>query len=151
MRPCFPDVLFLLALAVVLGCCHHAVRADRPLFTAPRNPGYATLVSLDIGQVQAELRQGGALLVDARPQEAFLKATIPDSLSLPLHSNLDIEILAKLRQARTVIVFCSDPRCQASKQLAVQLRSQGVLALRVFPGGVAEWRRAQRPLLPGRL
>lgn len=140
------DLCLLIALACFLGCVHHALRADRPLFAAPRNPGYADLVSISAVEVHSQLGKPGTILVDARPENAFQKGTIPTSLSLPLHSRIDDSQIEALLGAPTVVVFCSDIRCNASKEMAVALKSRGVVQVKVFPGGIQEWKQAGYPL-----
>ena len=141
-RPVFPDLVFLLALAAFLGCLHHALRADRPFFTAPRNPGYAALLSVSLAEVHSGLGQSGTVLVDARPAEAFAKGTIPSSISLPLHTQIEPALLEKLQSARRVVIFCSNEHCNASKELGVILNQRGVERVFVFAGGMEQWRNA---------
>lgn len=143
-----PELLFLLALAGFLGCLHHALRSDRPLFIAPSNPGYGNLVEVSLEELTTAMGAPKTVLLDARPPESFRKGTIPGSLSLPLHSTLDETALAPLRQADRVIVFCSSKHCNASRELAVELLARGLTQVRVYPGGTAEWKTQGKLVLP---
>lgn len=133
------DVIFLLALSMALGCLHHAVRSERPLFVPPRDPRAAALPSLSALEVEKLLASPGAILVDARPAAAHARSTIPGSLSLPLHSNWPEDVVERLRQASVAIVFCADERCQLSRTVALALRDRGVARVKVFPGGMKAW------------
>jgi rhodanese-related sulfurtransferase len=145
-RSWLADLLFLVALAAFLGCVHHALRADRPLFTAPRNPGYAALLTVSAVEIRSGLGQSGTVLVDARPEENFRQGTIPTSVSLPLHAKIEDRVLQTLLAADRVIAFCSNIHCNASKELGVILKSRGVDRVYVFPGGMDEWRQAGYPV-----
>lgn len=140
------DLAFLLALSAFLGCLHHALRADRPLFAAPRNPGYASLSLISAPALRQLLGQPGVVLVDARSEGVFRKETIPTSLSLPLHYAIDDAAMATLRGARRVIVFCGSAKCGASKEQALVFRSLGLQSVEVFEGGLEEWKRLGYPL-----
>lgn len=148
-RPLRPDLAFLLALAGFLACLHHALRADRPLFLAPRNPGYASLGRVTAEQVRLALGQPGVVLVDARPASAFARGTIATSYSLPLHGRIEESALQTLRSARRVIVFCSSATCNASKELGVSLLQRGVKVVEVYPGGFEQWQRLGYPVEAG--
>lgn len=139
----------LVACAALLACAHHAVRADRPLFAAPRNPGYSQLSLVDLDTVSRTLEGARTFLLDARPAGAYRRGTLPGALSVPLHSALEEELLAGLRTADRIIIFCGGPSCNASKELAVILRARGLEQTSVFVGGVEEWRNSGRPLAPG--
>jgi rhodanese-related sulfurtransferase len=149
LRPLLSDLAFLLVLAAFLGCLHHALRSDRPLFTAPRNPGYASLLSIAAPELRALLGTPGVVLLDARTETAFAKGTIPTSLSLPLHSEIEEDLLRTVQQASRVIVFCSDHNCNASKELGVILKERGAASVEVYPGGYEEWVRLGFPVRTG--
>ena len=140
----------LLALSVFLGCLHHAWRGQRPFFIPPTDPEAAQLSTIEADVLKRALGSGRFVLVDARPREAYLKGTIPGSLSLPLHSNWDSATLEKLKSSSTV-VFCSDEACQASRVVALGLKARGVTSVGVFPGGIASWKARGYPLEAGTL
>lgn len=140
---------FLLALSAFLGCLHHAVAADRPLFAAPRNPAYERLELLSLQQTRAAWSRPGAIFIDVRPREAYLKATLPRAVSLPLHTAMDETTLALLTSASEVVLFCSSRLCNASKEAAVALQERGLLSVKVFPGGLQEWKEAGYETAPG--
>lgn len=141
---------FLLALSAFVGCLHHAVIAERPLFAAPRNPAYERLELLTLGEARAAWSRPGAVFVDVRPRQAYLKATLPGAVSLPLHTALDDTTVALLASASEVVLFCSSRLCNASKESAVTLQERGLLSVTVFPGGLLEWKQAGYETAPGR-
>lgn len=130
----------LLAAAVFLGCLHHGLRGERPFFIPPVNPEAAQLETVDAHEIKADPSASSLVMVDARPREAYLKETIPGSLSLPLHANWEESTLEKLRTSSNVVVFCSDERCQASREVALALKARGVTRIKVYPGGIKSWK-----------
>lgn len=143
------ELAFLLALSATLGCLHHALRANRPFFIPPSNPAAASLPIVTAREVRDSLGSPQVALVDARPSEAFAKETIPNSLSLPLHSNWEEETLERLRKTPYVVVFCSDERCQVSREVALSLQARGVSGVKVFPGGMKAWKEMGFPISAG--
>ena len=148
-RRLLADSVFLLALSAFLGCLHHALRADRPIFAAPRNPGYAALGAISASELHSLLGQPGVVLIDARPEKVYRQGTIPGSLSLPLHYAVEGGTLSILKSARRVIVFCSNMHCNASKEQGVALGTRGIERITIYEGGVEEWKRLGLPLGPG--
>lgn len=148
--PLWSDVCLLLVLAVFVGCLHHGLRGQRPIFIPPANPEAALLSTIEALELRKALGSSSLLLVDARPTKAYLKETIPGSLSLPLHANWEDTTLEKLKTSSNVVVFCSDERCQASRQVALGLKARGVNAPKVYSGGIKTWKALGYPLEPGK-
>lgn len=134
------DALFLVLVGLVLACAHHAWRGTAPLFVLPPNPAYQGLKNTTFSEVQQLRQQKDVVFLDARPEAAYQRERIPGSLSVPLHSNLTAELLARLGEARLVVIYCDSPKCDASKQLALRLRAEGIEGLRVFEGGLESWK-----------
>ncbi len=145
----FTELALLFALALFLGCLHHALRADRPLFVPPHNPAASDLPMVTAREVRDSLGSPEVVLVDARPGEAFSRETLPGSVSLPLHANWDETLIDRLRKVGFVVVFCSDAHCYTSREVALALRARGLTGVKVFPGGVKEWKGLGFPMAPG--
>ncbi|MGE4344871.1 MAG: rhodanese-like domain-containing protein [Geoalkalibacter sp.] len=101
-------------------------------------------------EVLAE-REGGALLVDARVAELYREGHIAGAVSLPL---ADCE--ARLEQFkkdidpdRTLIVYCSGYGCPDSFDLGQILLEEGFRDVRVYEGGMPEWRDQGLPVEKG--
>jgi rhodanese-related sulfurtransferase len=114
-----------------------------PLFR-PLAPVAATAVP--VGEVDADfvLQAGsapGTLLLDARAAAAFGTGHIPGALSLPLgeFDGLFPELEPRLRAAALLVVYCSDPNCGDSPELARRLWAQGLKSLLLYRGGMEDW------------
>ncbi|MEI6633476.1 MAG: rhodanese-like domain-containing protein [Chlamydiota bacterium] len=99
----------------------------------------------------ARLIAGGALLVDARPPELYAEGHIPGAISIPAEAaSARLEAALELCEGRApVVVYCRGLDCDESHLLARALRESGVEGVRVFAGGIDEWRAAGRPVTRG--
>lgn len=96
-----------------------------------------------LDEVQQILAAGG-LLVDARSPELFASGHIQGAVSLPLveiDEALD-DFVAKVARDRILVTYCSGFGCPDSFDLGVLLIEAGYRDVRVFEGGVPEWRDA---------
>jgi rhodanese-related sulfurtransferase len=98
-----------------------------------------------------ELAAGAAVLVDARDAVLYADGHLPGALSLPLG---EVEAqLAGFRQkvvaGKTLIAYCSGYGCPDSFDLGLRLIKEGYRDVRVFEGGLPEWRDAGLPVVKG--
>jgi rhodanese-related sulfurtransferase len=56
------------------------------------------------------------------------------------------QVLPRLSQDQTIMVYCSEPTCEDSELLAIELYLLGYTKLLVFKGGYAEWSAAGFPV-----
>ncbi len=99
-----------------------------------------------IGEVDADFvalmrAASGTLLVDARSADAYRLGRIPGALSLPLaeFASAYAALEPRLRRAELLILYCSDPACGDSTELARRLWAKGLNKLLLFKGGMVEW------------
>jgi rhodanese-related sulfurtransferase len=83
----------------------------------------------------------GTLLVDARAAAAYRLGHVPGALSLPLgeFAGAFPRLEPELRQAGLLILYCSDPTCSDSPELARRLWDKGLRNFLLFKGGMEEW------------
>ncbi len=108
--------------------------------------------NVEIGMEEAvRLLAGGAVLIDARPPGEFAEGHIPGAVSLPAEGDsAPPEAALELCEgAAGVVVYCSSAECDEAHLLARALREAGVGGVRVFAGGLAEWKAAGRPVARG--
>jgi len=102
--------------------------------------------TLNIAEAAQRLVKGDALFVDARPFEAYKRAYIPNAVSLPMGEKPDSELLARLRQAPTLIVYCDGIDCQASEIVAASLRAMKFSNIVLMVEGINGWKEAGMPV-----
>ena len=130
------------SLALGLGSNFFA-REPLPLLR-PLTPSTATAVP--VGEVDADfvLQAGnapGTLMLDARDPAAYRAGHIPGALSLPLgeFAAAFAALEPRLREARLLVLYCSDPNCGDSPELARRLWDRGLKNLLLYKGGMEDW------------
>lgn len=85
-------------------------------------------------------------LVNCLSKEKFEKMRIPGSMNFPLTSEnfadvrrLQAELEDAFNLEDEIIVYCTDPACQASIIIYKNLDNLGYKKIRRFSGGLAEW------------
>jgi rhodanese-related sulfurtransferase len=90
------------------------------------------------------------ILVDARTRRHYLEGHVPGAYLLD-HFRPEatlLEVLPASLAAEQVIVYCSGGECEDSEFTAIFLRDAGVPGdrLRIYTGGLLEWRQAGLPI-----
>jgi rhodanese-related sulfurtransferase len=97
--------------------------------------GVETVAELDVIE---QIRAGGPV-VDTRPREAYLKATIPTAVNLPRSPATGAA--AGLDPSSPAILFCNGPLCAATPDAIAGLLRAGhpASAIRYYRGGLHDW------------
>lgn len=93
-------------------------------------------------------QNGRAVLIDARPPEDIDGTYIPRSYNVPVSWPMDkiAEYMKRFKSDQTMIVYCSEPKCQFSVRLAGMLKYFKFTNVLVFRGGIQEWSENGYPL-----
>jgi len=139
------QMLALLAASAALGLGVNFFAGEPLPLLRPLAPAAAT-VTVPVGEVDVDfvLQAGsapGTLLLDARAAAAYRAGHIPGALSLPLaeFSRAFPGLEARLRQARLLVLYCSDLTCGDSPELARRLWAKGLKNLLLYKGGMEDW------------
>lgn len=100
----------------------------------------------DVAEVERFLAQGRPV-VDVLPADSFRRVHIPGAKSAPLEEEDFDERIQEVAPDKDgpVVVYCSDPECQASPKAADIMEARlGYRDVRHFEGGLAGWRRSGR-------
>ena len=93
------------------------------------------------------LSDGLVTLLDVRPADEFADGHVPGAVNIPL-----AELKARLDEVppeTRVVAYCRGPWCVLAFEAVALLRKEGRDARRL-DGGLPEWRRAGRRVIPGR-
>lgn len=92
-----------------------------------------------------------ALLLDARSRDLYLQGHLPGARSLPWGEidTLLEEFRGQVPLDRPLIAYCSGYGCEDSFHLGQRLMAAGYADVRVYEGGLPEWRDAGLPVEEG--
>ena len=110
------------------------------------------LVEVDRETVWARMQSDDPfVLVDALPPIAFAASRLPGAINIPPGS---VEGRAERRIPdldTDVVVYCANPGCESSHEVAERLVALGYRNVRHYAGGKEDWRDAGLPLEGGRV
>jgi rhodanese-related sulfurtransferase len=110
--------------------------------------------ALEIGR--EELREkvesrAAFVLIDALPPIAFAASHLPGAVNIPPES---VDRMAEIRIPdldTEVVVYCANPDCESSVEVAARLVELGYRNVKHYSGGKDDWRAAGLPLEGGRV
>jgi rhodanese-related sulfurtransferase len=161
MRRLIREILFIIALSVVLGAVvnfpllrRFAAGEFRQGFIDTRAYAGIRFITLAETEDLFALRTEGAeglLFIDSRGRDDFAAGHIPGALSIPLEkiqrSRKTFPGLVTLDfpGGQTLVVYCEGGDCQTSISLAKIIHDKGYKDIRIFTGGWDEWHAAGLP------
>jgi rhodanese-related sulfurtransferase len=110
------------------------------------------LVEIDRETLRRRLEASNELvLVDALAPLSFAAAHLPGAINIP-PERVD-ELAARWIPSldAEVVVYCANPHCESSVEVATRLMELGYRNIRHFAGGKDAWREAGLPLEGGRV
>jgi rhodanese-related sulfurtransferase len=155
-----PHISFGLKTAIIIGVsvglalAFNATRPDRmPLVRDPQSAVQADVQRGEISLADATLlfHSGQAVFVDAREAAEYAAGHINGAIPLDTVSfgqNYPA-FKERLEKAATVVTYCDGEFCELSHELADQLRSVGLLDVRVLRNGWTLWRDQGLPTATG--
>jgi len=95
--------------------------------------------------IVAAYKKGSALLIDARPYKKYLGATIPSSISIP--DTLIDKLVGRfpIDKNTPIITYCGGYNCHKSHAVAKKLLSLGYTNVKVYAGGLPQWKKDGMP------
>jgi rhodanese-related sulfurtransferase len=110
------------------------------------------LAEIDRDSLWAKIQSGTELVVvDALSPISFAGAHLPGAINISPQS---VDELAQRRIPdldTEVVVYCANPDCDSSVEVAERLITLGYRNVRHYAGGKEEWREAGLPLEGGRV
>jgi rhodanese-related sulfurtransferase len=92
-----------------------------------------------------DYQKGLVLFVDARSPAEYRAGHLPGAVSVPVEEAGAKQGRMGLPEGRELVIYCSDPECPKSAQLASLLLERGVSGIKVMTGGWAAWYEAGLP------
>ena len=134
----------------------------------PKLMTQTVVCQLSYEEMEMVVKKGCAMVINALPFEYYVKDRIP--MSIPLDHNLVLdklnkkEIIEYLRVMLAhypnlhqkvkcgeldlmdipIISYCYNPECEADMDLQMKLNQIGFTNVKLYPGGITEWRRKNK-------
>lgn len=140
-----------LAGLVVNGRFLRKVWSGRPPAAAVSSDAAGTdeLLPMPVSLEELQSMSAGAvMLLDARNHDLYLQGHLPTAYNLPW-GEIEARLGSFLKEVpldRALITYCSGYGCEDSFHLAQRLMAAGYEDVRVFEGGLPEWRDAGMPV-----
>ena len=104
------------------------------------------LRELDRETLRRKIREGGIVVIDALGPISYAAAHLPGAVNIPPER---VEGLAERRIPSfdtEVVVYCQNPRCKSSVEVANRLVDLGYRSVWHYAGGKDDWKDAGLPL-----
>jgi len=137
----------LVVVGALAGAVFNTVRHEGlPWSSKVPAPGAEGAVpSVSAADAWREYRKGLVQFIDARSAGEYEAGHLPGALSLPVEQTGELADRVRIPAGRTAVIYCSDPACPKSAQLASLLSKRGLTGLKVMPEGWAGWYEAGLP------
>ena len=147
------QVVIFLVLSSLFGFGSNFVRSDSiPWFAVElavaesidTNTDEPVLIAISLDQAKS-FHDKGVLFLDARDEGYFESGHIKGAMKNAFLMELVFNIEQKQAKSEPLVVYCGDPGCGDSEDLAYDLKDSGFTQLYVFKGGWVEWSAASYP------
>jgi len=149
------QTVFLLLLSCIIGFGSNLVRADKIPWLAVEletvdsielnaDTNEPLLVAISLDQAK-RLFDEGVMFLDARDDAYFVVGHIQGAMKNAFLMELIFNIEEHQTKSDPLVVYCGDPGCGDSEDLAYDLQDSGFTKLYVFKGGWLEWSKAAYP------
>ena len=144
---------FLLLLSCIIGISSNLFSSNSIPWIAPElnvaeaidtTSDEAVLVAISLEQAKSFF-DNGILFVDARDEGYYEAGHIQGAMRNAFLMELIFKIEERQGKDVPLVVYCGDPGCGDSEQLAYDLKDLGFTKLYVFKGGWVEWSGAAYP------
>ncbi|HEV8686357.1 MAG TPA: rhodanese-like domain-containing protein [Gaiellaceae bacterium] len=102
-----------------------------------------TILPITCDELRRKIESGEQfVLVDALPPMSFAHSHLPGAINLP-PPDVDAAVARRLPDKHAeIVVYCANPTCEDSVDVARRLVELGYANVRHYPGGKDEWRNA---------
>ena len=147
------QTVFLLFLSCIIGFSSNLFSSNSIPWIAPEltvveeidtSTDEAVLVAISLEQAKTFF-DDGVLFVDARDEGYYESGHIQGAMRKSFLPKLIFNIEERQGKDVPLVVYCGDPGCGDSEQLAYDLKDSGFTKLYVFKGGWVEWSGAAYP------
>lgn len=111
----------------------------------------AALAEIDRDVLWSRIQEGGVVVVDALAPISYAASHLPGAFNIP-PERVDGLAARRIPSLDTdIVVYCQNPRCESSVEVAQRLVELGYRNVWHYAGGKDEWKDAGLPLEGGRV
>ena len=149
----FNQVVFFVVISIFLSFSSNLVRKDSIPLLAKKleitedidlDSDESTLLAISLDKAK-DFFENGVLFIDARDEVYYNDGHIRNAMKNVFLMELIFNIEDKQTKEDPIVVYCGDPGCGDSEDLAYDLQNEGFKKLFVFKGGWLEWSAANYP------
>ena len=149
----FNQVVFFVVISIFLSFSSNLVRKDSIPLLAKKleitedidiDSDESTLIAISLDKAK-DFFENGVLFIDARDEVYYNDGHIKNAMKNVFLMELIFNIEEKQTKEDPIVVYCGDPGCGDSEDLAYDLQNEGFKKLFVFKGGWLEWSAANYP------
>ena len=149
----FNQVVFFVVISIFLSFSSNLVRKDSIPLLAKKleitedidlDSDESTLLAISLDKAK-EFFENGVLFIDARDEVYYNDGHIKNAMKNVFLMELIFNIEEKQTKEEPIVVYCGDPGCGDSEDLAYDLQNEGFKKLFIFKGGWLEWSAANYP------
>ena len=149
----FNQVVFFVIISIFLSFSSNLVRKDSIPLLAKKleitedidlESDETTLIAISLDKAK-DFFENGVLFIDARDEVYYNDGHIKNAMKNVFLMELIFNIEEKQTKEDPIVVYCGDPGCGDSEDLAYDLQNEGFKKLFVFKGGWLEWSAANYP------
>ena len=149
----FNQVVFFVVISIFLSFSSNLVRKDSIPLLAKKleitedidlDSDESTLLAISLDKAK-DFFENGMLFIDARDEVYYNDGHIKNAMKNVFLMELIFNIEEKQTKEHPIVVYCGDPGCGDSEDLAYDLQNEGFKKLFVFKGGWLEWSAANYP------
>ena len=149
----FNQVVFFVVISIFLSFSSNLVRKDSIPLLAKKleitedidlESDETTLIAISLDKAK-DFFENGVLFIDARDEVYYNDGHIKNAMKNVFLMELIFNLEEKQTKEDPIVVYCGDPGCGDSEDLAYDLQNEGFKKLFVFKGGWLEWSAANYP------
>jgi len=100
---------------------------------------------LGYAQLNRLIREGKALLIDAREEREYQEEHLPNAINIPYECYYEYEEqIRQLPREKWLVCYCEGPPCDLGEMLAQELKLRDFVKVAVYEGGLNDWKKHAR-------
>ena len=152
MKTIIKQVFYIITCSIIVGILFNFLRPAGIPFVTKQTNGFSynylidefIIESIDL-EIAKKFYYDNMLFIDARDNISFTVGHITGAIPSIPHDEMVDNIFNDYGFNEPFVIYCDDPECGLSEDLAYQLQTEGFTKIYVFIGGWNQWLAADLP------